>query len=387
MNPILLISSLLFLGALVIIYWLHNQAWLDVHTPRVSVPPGGPLVSVIVPARNEEKNIRRCVEAILNQDYPNFQVLVLDDRSTDSTPAILAELSARDSRLVLLAGRELPAGWAGKPHALHQAAASATGEWLLFLDADTFLHPNALSAALAAAKKSDAGLYTVMTEQILGSFWEKAVMPLVFTALSVGFSPRKVNDPTTRDAIANGQFIFIHREAYDAIGGHEAVKDQIVEDKALSEKVKWGGHRLVIADGRDIAQTRMYTDLASMWEGWTKNIYLGLSDHPGLMLLGVFGAALAMMAALVLPAWPVFGLAWYASGGGWVALTVTLESLLVWAYILFERAKVNRGMGISGWYALTTPLGAGVFAAMMLTSAWKVLSGQGVTWKGRKYHN
>jgi chlorobactene glucosyltransferase len=387
MNPLLLISSLFFLGALVIIYWLHNQAWLDVHTPRVATPPGGPLISVIVPARNEEKNIRRCVEAILNQDYPNFQILVLDDRSTDSTPAILTELSARDSRLVILAGRELPAGWAGKPHALHQAAASATGEWLLFLDADTFLHPNALSAALAAAQKSEAGLYTVMTEQILGSFWEKAVMPLVFTALSVGFSPRKVNDPTTRDAIANGQFIFIHREVYDAIGGHEAVKDRIVEDKALSEKVKWGGHRLVIADGRGIAQTRMYTDLASMWEGWTKNIYLGLSDHPGLLLLGVFGAVLALMAALILPAWPVFGLAWYASGGGWMALTVTIEALLVWAYILFERANVNRGMGISAWYTLTTPLGAGVFAAMMLTSAWKVLSGAGVTWKGRKYHN
>jgi chlorobactene glucosyltransferase len=385
MNPILLISSLLFLGAIVIITWLHNQSWLDVRTPRVTPPPGGPLISVLVPARNEERNIRRCVEAILAQDYPNFQVLVLDDRSTDSTSAILTELSAHDSRLVILAGRELPAGWAGKPHALHQAADSANGEWLLFLDADTFLHPNALSAALAAAKKSQAGLYTVMTEQTLGSFWEKAVMPLVFTALSVGFSPRKVNDPTTRDAIANGQFIFIHREVYDAIGGHEAVKDQIVEDKALSEKVKWGGHRLVVADGREIAQTRMYTDLPSMWEGWTKNIYLGLSDHPGLLWLGAFGATLALMAALVLPAWPIFGLAWYANGGGWMALTVTLEALLVWAYILFERVRVNRGMGISAWYALTTPLGAGVFAAMMLTSAWKVLSGAGVTWKGRKY--
>jgi chlorobactene glucosyltransferase len=385
MNPILLISTLFCLGAIVIIYWLHNQHWLDVRTPRVLTPPGGPLVSVLVPARNEEKNIRLCVESILAQDYPNFQVLVLDDRSTDSTSAILTELSTHDSRLVILAGRELPPGWAGKPHALHQAAASATGQWLLFLDADTFLHPNALSAALAAAQKSDAGLYTIMTEQILGSFWEKTIMPLVFTALSVGFSPRKVNDPNTRDAIANGQFILIRASVYDAIGGHESVKDQIVEDKALSEKVKWGGHRLVIADGREIAQTRMYTDLASMWEGWTKNIYLGLSDHPGLLLLGVFGATLALMAALVLPAWPIFGLAWYANGGGWMALAVILESLLVWGYILYARMKVNQNMGISPWYALTTPLGAGIFAAMMLTSAWKVLSGAGVTWKGRKY--
>ncbi len=380
-----ILSTFLFLGALLIVTWLHNQSWLDVQTPHVHPPAGGPLISVIVPTRNEEKNIRRCIEALLAQDYPNLQLLVLDDRSTDATSAILTELSAHDSRLVVVHGRELPAGWAGKPHALYQAAESATGEWLLFLDADTFLHPNALSAALASAQKNGADLYTVMTEQILGSFWEKTVMPLVFTALSVGFSPRKVNNPKSRDAIANGQFIFIRRAVYDAIGGHAAVKNQIVEDKALAEKVKWSGRRLVIADGRGIAQTRMYTDLPSMWEGWTKNIYLGLADRPGLLLLGAFGALLALMAALVLPAWPLFGIVWYINGGGWMALAVTAEALLIWAYILVLRMKINHLMGISRWYALTTPLGAGLFAAMMLTSAWKVLSGQGVTWKGRNY--
>jgi chlorobactene glucosyltransferase len=380
-----LFSTAFFIGALIIVTWLHNQSRLEIQTPHVAPPSEGPLISVIVPARNEGNNIRRCVEAVLAQDYPSLQLLVLDDRSTDSTPVILAELAARDSRLVVVHGCELPAGWAGKPHALYQAAESATGEWLLFLDADTFLHPNALSAALASAQKTGADLYTVMTEQILGSFWEKTVMPLVFTALSVGFSPRKVNDPKSRDAIANGQFIFIRRAVYDAIGGHQAVKDQIVEDKALAEKVKWSGRHLVIADGRGIARTRMYTDLPSMWEGWTKNIYLGLSDHPGLLLLGAFGALLALMAALVLPAWPLLGLILYANGGGWMAQAVIAEALLAWIYILVLRMKINHLMGISRWYALTTPLGAGVFAAMMLASAWKVLSGQGVTWKGRNY--
>ena len=111
-------------------------------------------------------------------------------------------------------------------------------------------------------------------------------MPLVMTALSVGFSPRKVNDPKTRDAIANGQFIFIKRSVYDAIGGHESVKDQIVEDKAISEQVKWNGYHLVVADGMQVLSTRMYTSLPTMWEGWTKNIYLGLRDHPSMLLLG-----------------------------------------------------------------------------------------------------
>ncbi|GAB4494239.1 MAG: glycosyltransferase family 2 protein [Anaerolineales bacterium] len=379
------LSTLAFLAALLILYWLHSQAWLDVRNPHVAPPAAGPLVSLIVPARNEEKNIRRCVQSLLAQDYPHLQILVVDDRSTDSTSVILAELAAQDSRLVILAGRDLPAGWAGKPHALYQAANAATGEWLLFVDADTFLHPNAVSAALASAQKTGADLYTVMTEQITGSFWERVVMPLVMTALSVGFSPRRVNDPSTRDAIANGQFILIKRSVYDAIGGHEKLKNQIVEDKAISEQVKWNGYRLIVADGRGIAQTRMYTDLPSMWEGWTKNIYLGLADKPAMLLLGAFGAFLALMAALFMPVWPLLGLLWYFNGGGWMALGVVLEAFVVWAVLLYFRLRVNAQMGIPRWYAFTTPLGAGVFAAMMFTSAWKVLSGQGVTWKGRSY--
>ncbi|MCX7754158.1 MAG: glycosyltransferase family 2 protein [Anaerolineales bacterium] len=385
MSFFLLVSTVAFVAALLILYWLHSQAWLDVQTPHVSPPPDGPLVSVLVPARNEERNIRRCVEALLVQDYPHLEIIVLDDRSTDAPPAILSELARRDSRLVILAGNPLPPGWAGKPHALYQAARRACGEWLLFLDADTFLHPNAVSAALAAAKKTGADLYTVLTEQLTGSFWERAVMPLVMTALSVGFSPRRVNNPHTRDAIANGQFILIKRTVYDAVGGHERLKNQIVEDKALAEQVKWNRYRLIVADGRGVAQTRMYTSLPEMWEGWTKNIYLGLADTPAMLLLGAFGAFLALMAALVLPLWPLAAVVWYRAGGGWMALTVLLQALTVWGTLLVARMRVNAHMGIPLWYVVTTPLGAAVFAAMMLASAWKVLSGQGVTWKGRTY--
>jgi hypothetical protein len=173
---------------------------------------------------------------------------------------------------------------------------------------------------------------------------------------------------------------------YDSIGGHEKVKDQIVEDKAISEQVKWNGHRLVVADGMKVIRTRMYTDLPSMWEGWTKNIYLGLSDHPAMLLLGAFGATLSLLAALFLPLWPLLGIKWLFNGGTWLAVVVIVQSLSVWAWLIYFRVRVNRGMKISAWYALTTPLGAGVFAAMMLASAWKVISGQGVTWRGRKYH-
>ncbi len=386
----LIISTLVFLIGIAIIFWLHNQYHLDIiveSLPSTSLREKGavPLISVCIPARNEARNIGRCVGAVLAQDYPNFEVIVLDDRSTDSTPEILRGFEVQDDRLKIIHGVDLPAGWAGKPHALYQTAKVASGEWLCFIDADTFLAPQALSATYAKALKTRADMLTLMTFQILGSFWEKTVMPLVMTALSVGFSPRKVNDPSTRDAIANGQFIFIRRTVYDAIGGHERVRDQIVEDKAISEQVKWNGYRLVVADGMQVASTRMYTSLPEMWEGWTKNIYLGLSDHPSLLLLGAFGATLAVIAAVALPAWPLLGLGWWLNGGGWQATAVMAESALLWAYLLRVRARAAQKMRISGWWALSTPLGAGVFAAMMLTSAWKVLSGQGVTWKGRVY--
>ena len=390
------ISTAVFIGGIFIVYWLHNQYHLDIVVIPTLPPSEGPLISVCVPARNEERNIRLCVESLLAQDYPNFEVIVLEDRSTDRTPEILRDLvmgsdgkppgrKERAPLLQILHGTDLPKGWAGKPHALFQASTAARGEWLCFVDADTFLSPNTLSACYAKAIATKADMFTIMTSQILGSFWEKVVMPIVMTALSVGFSPRKVNDPSSRDAIANGQFILLKRSVYDAIGGHERVKDQIVEDKALAEQVKWNGYGLVVANGYAVARTRMYTSLPEMWEGWTKNIYLGLSDRPSLAILGVFGAFLALVAALILPIWPVLGLFWYLQGGGWLALTVIAKSLLLWAMVIHARARVAIGMGLSPWYALTLPLGAAIFAAMMVTSTWKVLSGKGVTWKGRLY--
>ncbi len=380
-----LLSTLFFAAGLLITYWIHTRYYLDIVVEPAGPPADGPLISVCVPARNEDANIRACVEAVLAQTYPRLELIVLDDRSTDATPDILRELAA-DKRLRVLQGAELPEGWAGKPHALVQAVAVANGEWLCFLDADTLLAPQALAGCYARALATQADLFTIMTRQVMGTFWEKVVMPLVMSALSVGFPPREVNDPNRRVAIANGQFIMIKRDVYAAVGGHERIKDQIVEDKALAEAVKWNGYRLIVADGRLAARTRMYTSLPQMWEGWTKNIYLGLQAQTNLLLLGAFGALILLVAALFLPVWPLLGAIWFLNGGGWMALAVIAEAAILWACLLYARATVARGIGISRWYALTTPLGAAIFAAMMLTSAWKVMSGQGVTWRGRRYN-
>jgi chlorobactene glucosyltransferase len=163
------------------------------------------------------------------------------------------------------------------------------------------------------------------------------------------------------------------------------LKASIVEDKDLAVLVKGAGYRLVVADGRQVATTRMYTSLPEMWEGWTKNIFLGLSGSAGLLLLGAFGAFLSLVAALALPLWLLAGLVWWAAvpaSAGWLAAA---EAALLWGWLVFWRVRILRDMRIPSWYALTIPLGAAIFAAMMFASTWKVLSGQGVTWKGRRY--
>ena len=385
----IILSTVFLITGIAIITWMHSQYQLDIVVKPEQTPNEFPLISVCIPARNEERNIRRCVETLLAQTYPNFEIIVLDDRSTDATPEILDNLAKglnlRKVPLKVLNGSELPPGWAGKPHALTQTVAASHGEWLCFVDADTFVTADALAAVYTKAIETKADLFTIMTRQIMLTFWERTVLPLVMLALSVGFSPRKVNDPSRKDAIANGQFIFIKRTVYEAVGGHEAIKGSIVEDKDMAVLVKGIGYRLVVADGRQVASTRMYTSLAEMWEGWTKNIYLGLKDDRGLLLLGAFGAFLAFTAALLLPLWVLGGIVLSAAGSGLERSVVLLEALVLWGYLIYWRVLASRGMGIPAWYALTTPLGAGVFAAMMLVSAWNVLSGKGITWKGRTY--
>ena len=385
-----IILSTLALGLGLYICWLvHNHSRMDIlvdpDADLASSPLNNdhPLISVIIPARNEQRNIRRCVQALIAQTYPNYELIVIDDRSSDATPHILSELGKEDSRLHLIHGAELTPGWAGKPHALVQGAAIAHGRWLCFMDADTFAMPGLLTSAYRLALQHHADLFSILTDQELGSFWEKTILPLVFLGLSFGFPAQRVNDPTKPDAICNGQFILIRRSVYDQIGGHSAVKDRVDEDKALAILVKRAGYRLVLADGRKVARTRMYTSLPEMWEGWTKNIYLGLLDR--LWLLS-FGAFLGLLVSIVLPVWLFGGLVWLTSGGGAIAAVVTAEAILLWSYLVWKRYEACRAFGISGGYAFTFPLGALIFTAMMLASAFKVITGRGVLWKGRRYH-
>jgi chlorobactene glucosyltransferase len=385
----LVLSTLFLVVGIAITYWVHNQQNLRIIIPRSDPPqpPDAPLISVIVPARNEARNIRSCIEALLAQTYPNFELIVVDDRSTDNTLDILRDFASRHDNehalaFTIIQGVDLPSGWAGKPHALYQGISAARGEWLCFVDADTFAHPPLMASTYLAAQSLSADLLTILTDQQLAGFWEKVIMPLVFTALSVGFPADRVNDPAKPDAIANGQFILIRRAVYDSVGGHKAIRAEIAEDKALAVLVKGSGYHLLLGDGRQLAQTRMYTSFSEIWKGWTKNIYLGLQDR--LWLLGI-GAMVCLVGALALPLWTVLSFVWAVSSGSWIAYLAAAQSLLVWGYLIYQRVKACRALHINPWYALALPLGALVFTLMMFTSAYKVLSGQGVTWRGRSY--
>lgn len=384
-----MILSTLALGVGLFVTWLvHSRSDLQIVVDPLSdplkhpTPESLPLISVIIPARNEARNIRWCIQALLNQTYLNYELIIVDDRSSDATPQILAELSTNNPRLQVIHGSELPPGWAGKPHALVQGAAVAHGEWLCFMDADTFANPDLLWSTYRWVIQSQADLFSILTHQELGSFWERTILPLVFLGLSFGFPAGRVNDPTKPDAISNGQFILIKRSVYARVGGHTSVKDRVDEDKAIAILVKRAGYRLVLADGRKVASTRMYTSLPEMWEGWTKNIYLGLSDRLWLLL---FGAILGLSVSMLLPIWLFGGLAWLASGAGMPAAVVAIEAVVLWGFLIYKRLQACRAFGIPRGYAITFPLGALVFTAMMVASAYNVISGRGVSWKGRRY--
>ncbi len=383
MTFLLVGSTILFIFGMILLWWLHRPPLIVEVPPKQ--PPGDmclPPISIIIPARNEEEKIRRSLEGVFQQTYPDFEVIVVDDRSEDGTPLILEEIKADHPILHALHGQELPAGWVGKPFALHQGVERARGEWFCFLDADTFAEPELLISAYLKAEKMNADCLTLFTKQIMGGFWEKVVLPIVFTAMMFGFPPHKVNDPDHPLAIANGQFILIRRNVYQAVGGHFQVRNRIDEDKALAEEVKKQGFRLFLADGQALARTRMYSSLSEIWEGWTKSMFLGMQDHLGLL---AFGGIIALVGAFGIPSWWGFVLA-NLSRFGWLPSVVMLLELVIFSvYLVVKRARVARTFGINPWYGCSLPLGSGIFAGMMMVSVFNVLSGRGVTWKGRRY--
>jgi chlorobactene glucosyltransferase len=367
------------------------------HVPLVdataSPPPAGherwPFVSVIVPARNEERNLPRLLSTLLSLCYPDYEVIVVDDQSTDGTPRVLEEWAARDPRLRVVRGAGLLPGWKGKPNAMRQGVEVARGEWLLFTDADTAHEPLSLGSTIAYALEHDVDLLTIGPCPELHTAWEKIIMPVAYEGIFALYPPYKVNDPKSRTAIANGQYILIRRDVYAKAGGIGRVKNEIAEDLEFGKAVKSDGHRLVLADGRHLMSVRMYTNLSEIWEGWSKNVVLSFGRNPLEGLLAVAGTMTLTVAPVLMARWAL--LSWRTANATGrkddLAAAYWTSGLAGWVIAgpFVYRARMDRSLGLTPVWTLTQPVGAAMFTAIMLYSIYRLLTGRGVVWKGRTY--
>jgi glycosyltransferase involved in cell wall biosynthesis len=232
-----------------------------------------------VPARDEEAVIAACVESLAKQREIT-EIVVINDQSSDKTAAIVRELQTRISKLRLLEAHDPPPGWVGKNNALTVGARTATSDWLLFTDADVELEEGATTRALQIAQETHAALVSFSPQQITEKWHEKALIPFVYCRLARRFSYAAVNDPKSAAAAANGQFLLIRRDVYEAVGGHARFASDVLEDVALATAVKAAGHRLWFGPGNRIVRARMYRTFGAMWEGWTKNLYRLMGGTP-----------------------------------------------------------------------------------------------------------
>jgi len=236
-------------------------------------------VTAVVPARNEEAVIAACITSLASQ--PEIaEILVVNDQSTDGTASVVRSLMENIPNLRLLESGGLPDGWVGKNHALWVGVQEAKSAWLLFTDADAEHERNSASRALQIAQQHDAALVSFSPEQVTETWYEKALIPYIYLRLAKRFSYERVNDPNSAAAAANGQFLLMRRDVYDAIGGHSSVAGEVLEDVALAMRVKAAGHRIWFGSGKGIVRVRMYRSFQAMWQGWKKNLYRLMGGTP-----------------------------------------------------------------------------------------------------------
>ncbi len=328
-----------------------------------------PTVSVIVPARNEEACLGACLESLVGQSGVNFEIIVVDDGSSDRT----REIAQSFPGVRVVDPDPLPSGWSGKNNALVAGAKAARGEWLLFTDADTVHRAGSLARSLAEVQRQKAALLSYSPDQEVHGLWEKAVMPVIFGELASTYRPSEVSDRASSAAAANGQYILVSREAYDAVGGHSAVATSLLEDVALARAVKSSGRRIFFRYGGDAVRTRMYRSFAPLREGWTKNLAL---LFPSSVRVAVLRLTEFVLIASGVAVAVVTGL-----HGKWEpALIAALLAVTLYGVFLKRIRKAH-----FPWDAnLLAIIGIPIFSYLLLRSKMAFAKGT-VVWKGRHY--
>jgi glycosyltransferase involved in cell wall biosynthesis len=369
---------------------------MDSTNPASAVPQ----LSVIIPARNEEANLERCLRSLVMQKGVSFEILVIDDASTDRTRAIAESFTrVRQCPFVVLnpclvdvrlldAPQPLPTGWTGKTNAMAAAEAVARGEWLLFTDADTEHLEGSLATAVAEAELHQADMLSYSPEQLLTGVRQRLVMPLIFGELAVRYSPRRVSDPALPDAAANGQYLLVRAIAHQQVGGFASVAGELLEDVALARRYKQKSYKIRFRFGRGLVRTRMYNSWEELRNGWTKNLALLFPDARRLarrryaeffgllLLLALSTLGSALLSARVATRMGTAG-HWVASAG-----VIFLWLLLLSNFGLFY-ARVARAH-LPYWPSLLSIFGLPWFASLLRRSA-KAHEEGSVNWRGRAY--
>lgn len=335
-----------------------------------------PALTVLVAAKDEEANIGRCVEGLLAQDYPNLQVIAINDRSDDRTGAILDEIAARDARLEPVHVQSLPAGWFGKNNAMREGMLRAKGAWLCFTDADcAYDSTKLLRAALRVAQEKKAEMLSALPTLEARSFWERVVQPVAGGVMVYWYPPRKVNNPKAPHAYANGAFMLMPRETYDALGGHDSVRATLNEDMHFARLAKANGKRLLVIRAGDMFRVHMYSGWRQIWRGWSRIFYgcFGTLRH----LLG----SVAMLLVFSLSPWIALLVApWIGADGKWLAGAAGIA-------ILAQQSVLWRFYGLTGngaAWAVTYPLGAAACLAITCNAIGRLFGGS-TNWRGATY--
>jgi chlorobactene glucosyltransferase len=350
-------------------------------TDKVVLPRGLPRVSVLVAGRNEEGCFELCLRSLLRQDYPNLEIIAINDRSTDATGEILDQLELEFSdQLQVIHIENLPSGWFGKTHAMHVGSQSASGDWLLYVDADCELQSDAgISLAVQEAQRRGADLVSLTPHFVLNTFWEHLTVPVCSSVMMVWFQPSRVNNPKLRTSYANGAFLMISRHSYDALGGWCRFRAQISEDIAMGRAAKSSGLKVVVLQNVGIYQTCMYESIRASWHGWSR-IFYGALPRKALVL-----SVTRLILCSIIPTWALFGWLAVASWNGTVVsgwngtLTATATAIVMQQIYM---AMIFRVVGGRLLWSLTAPLGQLVSVGMLVRAILNHLGMATTQWSG-----
>ena len=355
------------------------------HTPFLdkfeNTSKTNPKVSIILPARNEEKFIEKCLDSLINQDYKNYEIIVIDDSSEDKTGEIILSYAKKHANVIPVSARVKPEGWMGKNWACMEGYKKATGELLLFTDADTKHSNNVISLAVAHLNSFNLDALSAIPKMLTFDFWTNITLPMISTFLHTRFSALNVNNPSKKTGYFFGSFFILKKTTYQEIGTHEGVKHEIIEDGALGKKVKDAGYKIKMVRGEHLIDAVWARDKGTLWNA-LKRLIIPLYLESGKIAIGVF---IAIVFLLFIP-FPIFSIS-IALPSDEISTRIlcivsTIASILIYTGAIIE---VKIGLGLKTKYALFAPLGSLIVVLGFLSGLLKAKKSSSVSWRGRSY--